>query len=158
MIKNHTLASVNFFQYSVLVVRTHSTKSYQTHSFRMLQPTDSDKDKQKTKTGMKQASFASTMETFDDNCEIRSQPIAVKGKSLQGKDRFFTRGPHGSKLGIFSLGHVGVVIGTEIEDDTPWMDEHAVRIRAGIMNIFSWISFINIMFLKGPLIIANLIS
>ncbi len=91
---------------------------------------------------------ATPMDSFEDNCAIPKKG-GLNADDLQGFDRFFTRGKYTSKLGLFSLGHVGVVHGLNDGDMTPWMDDHAVRIRAGIMNIFSWISFMNIMFVKG---------
>lgn len=92
---------------------------------------------------------ATPMDSFEDNCAI-PKIGGLNADDLQGFDRFFTRGKYTSKLGLFSLGHVGVVHGLNDGDMTPWMDDHAVRIRAGIMNIFSWISFMNIMFVKDP--------
>ena len=94
------------------------------------------------------------MESFEDNCKVQENEIIINADALNGLDRFFTRGTYASKFGLFSLGHVGVVHGLDDEDLTPWMDEHAVRIRAGIMHIFSWMSFINIMFVKGAIILS----
>lgn len=32
----------------------------------------------------------------------------------------------------------------------PWMDEHAVRIRAGILNTMAWVSILNVHFIRNP--------
>lgn len=70
------------------------------------------------------------------------------GKAVFGLDRFLTRGEHASKYGVFSMGHVGVVVGAG-DNDTPWIDEHAVRIRAGMLNVISWTALINVFFERG---------
>lgn len=75
---------------------------------------------------------------------------------LQGWDRFLTRSPHAGQMGIFSYGHVNI---NPYNDDTlnidpniPWMDEHAVRIRAGLLHLLSWTSIINLTYLREPTI------
>lgn len=40
----------------------------------------------------------------------------------------------------------------------PWMDEHAVRIRAGILNIMAWVSILNVNFIRNPNIAYGIIG
>lgn len=83
-----------------------------------------------------------------------------KGNDLQGWDRFLTGGKTSggglSSGGLLSLGHKGVVPDRG-DEDTLWMDEHAVRIRAGILNIFAWVSIINVFYEKNPYVAWPLI-
>ena len=56
-------------------------------------------------------------------------------------DRLIIRGKHGK---WWELGH-------HVNPDFPdqiYMDEHAVRARAGLLNIFTWIAIINVFFWK----------
>jgi thiol-disulfide isomerase/thioredoxin len=58
-------------------------------------------------------------------------------------DRFIIRGKYGK---WWDLGH-------HINPDFPdqiYMDEHAVRARAGLLNIMTWIAIINVFFWKEP--------
>jgi hypothetical protein len=113
-------------------------------------------------------------ETFldDDESKVvdeRNGNIAHdKSTNLQGWDRFFTRGEHAGLWGIFSLGHINLIphntkninntSNHEKELNIPWMDEHAVRIRAGLLNVLSWISIANVTFIREPNLAITIIS
>ena len=86
-------------------------------------------------------------EQFDDH--ENDVPTNDEEVILQGWDRFLTRGKHSGPWGVFSLGHVNVVKG-HIGKDIPWMDEHVVRIRAGMLHILSWVAILNVFFKRDP--------
>jgi len=58
-------------------------------------------------------------------------------------DRIIINGKYGK---WWELGHHA----NPSKPDEMYMDEHAVRIRAGILNIVTWIALINIFFWKIP--------
>jgi hypothetical protein len=68
-------------------------------------------------------------------------------KPVTGWDRFFIHGKHGQ---WWHLGHRNV---SKIHPEMMYMDEHAVRIRAGLLNTISWMAMINVWFFKNQLFI-----
>jgi thiol-disulfide isomerase/thioredoxin len=69
------------------------------------------------------------------------QPETKEAPVIKGWDRFMINGEYGD---WWSLGHK---INPE-EPEKQYMDEHAVRIRAGILNIITWIALMNVFFWK----------
>lgn len=65
---------------------------------------------------------------------------------ISGWDRFIISGKYGK---WYSLGHKANPLHPEKE----YMDEHAVRIRAGILNVITWVALMNVLFLKNQLFV-----
>ncbi|KAL3933423.1 MAG: hypothetical protein SGARI_003713 [Bacillariaceae sp.] len=57
-------------------------------------------------------------------------------------DRLWIHGRHGK---WWQLGHKNV---SEVHPNDVYMDEHAVRIRAGLLNVITWVAVMNIFFMK----------
>ena len=76
--------------------------------------------------------------------EAKAFPWEVpKEDKMSMMDRFIIRGKYGK---WWELGH-------HVNHDFPdqiYMDEHAVRARAGLLNIMTWIAIINVFFWKEP--------
>eukprot|EP00934_Nitzschia_sp_Nitz4_P006239 Nitzschia sp. Nitz4//scaffold266_size26515//3664//4746//NITZ4_008253-RA/size26515-processed-gene-0.8-mRNA-1//-1//CDS//3329544856//6229//frame0 len=68
---------------------------------------------------------------------------ADKEEHMSAMDRFIIRGKYGK---WWELGHHA----NPEKPDEVYMDEHAVRARAGILNIITWIALINVFFWKEP--------
>jgi hypothetical protein len=71
------------------------------------------------------------------------------GNHISAKDRLFIRGKYGK---WYELGH-------HSNPDKPadmYMDEHAVRARAGILNVITWLALMNIFFFQNHLLVKVL--
>lgn len=86
----------------------------------------------------------------DPNC-TQFPWTTTRPTSVTGWDRFLVQGHHGN---WWEYGH-------RVNPNKPqeqYMDEHAVRIRAGILNSISWIALMNINFWQEPLVLYILFS
>lgn len=70
-------------------------------------------------------------------------PWTATEDSISAMDRLIIRGKYGK---WWELGHHS----NPEKPDEIYMDEHAVRARAGILNIITWIAIINVFFWKEP--------
>jgi thiol-disulfide isomerase/thioredoxin len=59
-------------------------------------------------------------------------------------ERLWIHGRHGN---WWQLGHTNV---SEVHPKDMYMDEHAVRIRAGLLNVITWIAVMNVFFMNDP--------
>ena len=66
---------------------------------------------------------------------------------VSAKERLLISGIHGN---WWQLGHQGV---SELHPLDMYMDEHAVRIRAGLLNVITWVAIFNIFYMKNPLLV-----
>ena len=57
---------------------------------------------------------------------------------VSAKERLFIHGRHGN---WWQLGHKGV---SDVHPNEQYMDEHAVRIRAGLLNVITWVAILNV--------------
>ena len=62
-------------------------------------------------------------------------------------ERLWIHGKHGN---WWQLGHKNV---SEVHPDDMYMDEHAVRIRAGLLNIITWLAVMNIFFMQDQILV-----
>lgn len=69
---------------------------------------------------------------------------------LTAWDRLFIHGMHGS---WWQLGHKNV---STLHPGDMYMDEHAVRIRAGLLNVITWVAVMNVFFMRN-LRVVNII-
>lgn len=100
-----------------------------------------------------------TMEPKEKQAADPPAGDAERPPVLQGWDRFLTRGSHAvGKMGILSLGHTNVVEPGRGDAETPWMDEHAVRIRAGLLNALAWCSLLNVFYIREPKMAYSILS
>ena len=67
-------------------------------------------------------------------------------KHISAMDRFIIRGKYGK---WWQLGHYA----NPNKPDEMYMDEHAVRARAGILNAITWVVLINIFFWRDPIFV-----
>lgn len=65
---------------------------------------------------------------------------------ISGWDRFIIGGKYGK---WYSLGHKANPLHPEKE----YMDEHAVRIRAGILNVITWVALMNVLFWRNQTLV-----
>ena len=65
---------------------------------------------------------------------------------ISGWDRFIIRGKYGK---WWSLGHYA----NPLHPEKMYMDEHAVRIRAGILNAITWVALMNVLFMRNQMIV-----
>jgi len=75
--------------------------------------------------------------------EAKQFPWEPKDGHMSAMDRFIIRGKYGK---WWELGH-------HVNPDFPdqlYMDEHAVRARAGLLNVMTWIAIINVWFWREP--------
>ncbi|KAG7342618.1 protein of unknown function DUF4392 containing protein [Nitzschia inconspicua] len=63
-------------------------------------------------------------------------------------ERIWIHGRHGH---WWQLGHKNV---SEVHPNDMYMDEHAVRIRAGLLNIITWLAIMNVFFMNKPTLAA----
>jgi thiol-disulfide isomerase/thioredoxin len=63
---------------------------------------------------------------------------------VSSAERLFIHGRHGN---WWQLGHKNV---SEAHPNEMYMDEHAVRIRAGFLNIITWFAIINVFWINEP--------
>ena len=59
-------------------------------------------------------------------------------------ERLIIHGRHGS---WWQLGHKNV---SELHPNDMYMDEHAVRMRAGLLNVITWVAIMNVFHMKNP--------
>ena len=59
-------------------------------------------------------------------------------------DRLWIHGSHGR---WWQLGHQNV---SELHPNDMYMDEHAVRIRAGLLNVITWVAIMNVFHMRNP--------
>ena len=62
-------------------------------------------------------------------------------------ERIFIHGKHGN---WWQLGHKMV---SEVHPNDMYMDEHAVRIRAGLLNIITWLAVMNVFFMRDQTLV-----
>jgi hypothetical protein len=71
------------------------------------------------------------------------------GKHVSSKDRLIIQGKYGK---WWELGHHSNVE----KPHEMYMDEHAVRARAGILNVITWLALMNIFFFQNHLLVKVL--
>jgi Domain of unknown function (DUF4395) len=59
-------------------------------------------------------------------------------------ERIIIHGRHGN---WWQLGHINV---SELHPNDMYMDEHAVRMRAGLLNVITWVAIMNIFHMRDP--------
>jgi hypothetical protein len=59
-------------------------------------------------------------------------------------ERLWIHGRHGN---WWQLGHTNV---SELHPTEMYMDEHAVRMRAGLLNVITWVAIMNVFHMKNP--------
>ena len=69
---------------------------------------------------------------------------------LTAWDRLFIHGIHGN---WWQLGHKNV---SQLHPGDMYMDEHAVRIRAGLLNVITWVAIMNVFYMRN-LLLVNII-
>lgn len=81
--------------------------------------------------------------------EVGPNSGAAKAETMSLMDRLIIRGKYGK---WWELGHHA----NPNKPQDMFMDEHAVRIRAGLLNIITWIALINIFFWRKPIFVKVL--
>ena len=66
---------------------------------------------------------------------------------LTAWERLFIHGVHGK---WWQLGHKNV---SPMHPQDMYMDEHAVRIRAGLLNVITWVAIINVFYMRDILVV-----
>jgi thiol-disulfide isomerase/thioredoxin len=66
---------------------------------------------------------------------------------LTAWERLFIHGIHGN---WWQLGHKNV---SPMHPKDMYMDEHAVRIRAGLLNVITWVAIINVFYMRNLLLV-----
>ncbi|KAK1740279.1 DUF4395 domain-containing protein [Skeletonema marinoi] len=66
---------------------------------------------------------------------------------LTAWDRLFIHGIHGN---WWQLGHKNV---SPLHPNQMYMDEHAVRIRAGLLNVITWVAIMNVFYMRNLLLV-----
>ncbi len=119
-----------------------------------------EKDSSSQKDNHPKSEKESTTSSSSPSSSSSSKQNSVAGVVVSGWERFFSTKQieDGSrKYSILELGHKNVVEGVG-DEDTPWMDEHAVRIRAGLLHIVSWLNVLNVFYIREPIIALSVIS
>jgi len=83
---------------------------------------------------------------LDPKCEMFPWGSIEKKQAapVTALERLWIHGRHGH---WWQLGHRNV---SELHPEEMYMDEHAVRMRAGLLNVITWVAIINVFHLKDP--------
>lgn len=64
------------------------------------------------------------------------------------QERLWIHGRHGK---WWQLGHKNV---SDVHPDEYYMDEHAVRIRAGLLNVITWVAILNVFYIRDLTLVS----
>ena len=83
---------------------------------------------------------------LDPKCEMFPWGTIEKKQAapVTALERLWIHGRHGH---WWQLGHRNV---SELHPEEMYMDEHAVRMRAGLLNVITWVAIINVFHLRDP--------
>lgn len=83
---------------------------------------------------------------LDPKCEMFPWGSTEKKQAapVTAFERLWIHGRHGN---FWQLGHKNV---SELHPNDMYMDEHAVRMRAGLLNVITWVALMNVFHMRDP--------